>query len=163
MRLDSDVRYSMKPSVTSVDHAPEELYEETPFIVKVVRQIPGPDRPYYWLGELGRPLKWIVENIEREVSHLIIASRRAGAQIEPHVENLPVGLACLADAIQLDEPSVDFGKSRCVAIGAAAEIEGANKPEPLARILAGNIARAFGVGGARRDEIRTWQRVKLRS
>lgn len=108
--------------------------------------MPGPDRPDYWLGEVESPLKWIVENIEREVTHLIIAARWVGTQIEPHVENLPIGFAYVTDVSQINEPSVDFNKCKYVAIGLATEIEGGNKPEQLTQILAGNIARAFGMG-----------------
>jgi hypothetical protein len=144
--LCSLVRSSMKLTVTSVDYAPGDLYDQTPFVVKLVRRMPGPDRPDYWLGELEHPLNWIDENIEREITYLIIASRWAGTQIEPHVRDLPIGLAYVTDVAQLNESSVDFGKCKYVAIGLATEIEGGNKPEPLTHTLFGNIARAFGMG-----------------
>lgn len=124
----------MKLSVTSVDFAPEDLYDQTPFVVKLVRQVPGADRSDYWLGELESPLKWIDQNIQQDISHLIIAARWAGTQIEPHVENLPIGLAYVTDPAQVTEPSVDFTKIQYVAIGVATEIEGGNQPKPLTHI-----------------------------
>jgi hypothetical protein len=136
----------MKLSISSVDYAPEELYEQTPFIVKLLRQIPGPDRPDYWLGELESPLNWNNENILTEITHLILAARWVGTQIEPFVENLPVGIAYVTDPAQLQEKTVDFGKRNYVAIGIATEIEGGKIPKPLTQIIAGNIARAFGKG-----------------
>jgi len=136
----------MKLVVTSVDYAPEDLYDQTPFNVSLLRQLPGTDRPDYWLGELEVPLNWLNENQPETVSHIILAARWAGTQIEPHVENLPINIAYVTNSAQLEESSVDFAKSIFMAIGIATEVEGGNKPKPLAHIFAGKIARAFGVG-----------------
>ena len=46
----------MKLTITTVDYAPGELYDQTPIVVKLLRQLPGPDRPDYWLGETERPI-----------------------------------------------------------------------------------------------------------
>lgn len=138
----------MKLSVTSVDYAPLELHSQTPFEVKLLRELPGPDRTDYWIGELSLPLRWMHENHEREISHLIVTARWIGMRIEPNVTNIPIGIAFVTDMSQMDDPSVDFNKCRYIAIGIANETAGGVKPEPLGTILQGNIARAFGMGGS---------------
>ena len=137
----------MKLNITSVDHAPSELHDQVPFAVKLLRQIPGPDRPDYWLGQVEGSLRWMDANLEREVTHVIVAARWVGTQIEPHVEHLPIGIAYVTEATQIQDASVSFEKCRYVAIGLASEIEGGTKPKPLSHILAGTIGRAFGMGG----------------
>jgi hypothetical protein len=137
----------MELTVTSVDYAPPELDAQVPFHVRLLRSLPGPDRPDYWLGALSRPLVWIDDNIEREVRHLVLCARWQGTQIEPAVENLPVGIAYVVDDTQLTDTAVDFGKCRYVAIGLATGIHG-NAAAGDGKIQAGRIAPGFGRGKA---------------
>jgi hypothetical protein len=137
----------MKLNITSVDYAPEELYDQVPFAVKLVRQLPGPDRPDYWLGAIDGSLQWLEGNFERRITHVILAARWEGTHITPHVEHLPVGMAYVTDLSQLEDASVSFDKCKYVAIGLADETEGGKKPKPLSEVLAGTIGRAFGMGG----------------
>jgi hypothetical protein len=70
-----------------------------------------------------------------------------GTQIGALVQDLPVGLAYVTDATQVDDPSVSFDKCRYVAIGIAHENEGRPAPQGLqVPSMAGRIARAFGFG-----------------
>ncbi len=137
----------MKLSISSVDYAPEELHEQTPFFVKLIRQIPGDDRPDYWLGELEKPLYWNNENKSTEITYLIIAARWVGTQLKPYVENIPVGIAYVTNNAQIQEEKVDFNKCSYVAIGIATEVEGGNEPKSLTKIISGNIGKIFGIGG----------------
>ena len=41
----------MELLVEFVDYAPEELHEQVPLIIKLLREIPGDDRPDYWIGK----------------------------------------------------------------------------------------------------------------
>ena len=136
----------MKLTVTSVDYNPPELNEQVPFSFKLLRMIPGPDRPDYWLGLLDRPLSWIDGNQERVVKHVIVCARWQGTQIGALVQNLPVGVAYVTDATQVDDPSVSFDKCRYIAIGIAHETEGRPAPQGQGPTMAGRIARAFGFG-----------------
>jgi hypothetical protein len=136
----------MKLVVTSVDYAPDDLQSQTPFALELIRQLPGPDRPDYWLGELERPLTWLNENIKEEITHLIVAARWQGTQIGPDIKNLPVGLAYVTDAAQLNAQSVDFAKCKYIAIGTATEVEAGNTPQPPTQVMAGHIAPGFGSG-----------------
>ena len=136
----------MQLTVTSVDYAPEELYEQTPFVVDLLREIPGPDRPDYWLGKLQRPIRWLDNNLERQITHLVLAARWQGTQIKAKVENLPIGIAYVTDDSQLSESSIDFTKCKYIAIGLATETQSGKKPKRLTKILSGTIGRAFGMG-----------------
>lgn len=136
----------MELTVTSVDYAPAELDEQVPFKIKLLRLLPGPDRPDYWLGEMIKPLSWIRDNHRIEVDYVIVCARWQGTEIAPLVQNLPIGIAYVTDLAQVAESSVDFGKCEYVAIGLAHETTGKPEPKRLSNILAGTIGRAFGLG-----------------
>ena len=95
----------MELTITGVDFAPDDLYEQTPFVVDLLRELPGDDRPDYWLGELRTPIRWLQDDHEREITHLILAARWEGTRIEPGVKNLPVGIAYVTDQSVLNELS----------------------------------------------------------
>ena len=80
----------MKIRITSVDHAPDELYEQTPFTALLLRELPGPDRPDYWLAVLPKPLRWLPHGVERKVTHVVLAARWMGTQIGRGTWGLPV-------------------------------------------------------------------------
>jgi hypothetical protein len=136
----------MQLTISSVDYAPEALYEQTPIVVDLVRQIPGDDRPDYWLGEVQRPIRYIKDNHERSITHLILAARWAGTQISPGAEQLPVGIAFVTDSSLLEDTKLDFKKCDYVAIGISSETSGGKSMRPLTSTLAGRIGRAFGLG-----------------
>lgn len=134
----------MQLTITSVDYAPEDLYEQVPLVVDMIREIPGDDRPDYWLGSLRTPIRWLVDNHIREVTHLVLAARWQGTAIAVGAENLPVGIAYVTDQSVLDDKQLDLAKCVYVAIGISTETRGGAKPKPLKDILAGTITRAFG-------------------
>ena len=136
----------MELVVTSVDHAPEELHRQVPFVVELKRQLPGPDRPDYWLGQLVRPLTWIDQNHEKQITHVIVAARWHGTQIGENFENLPIGLAYVIDATQLNDQVVDFAKCTYIAIGMATVARSGAAVQRPSEIMAGRIAPGFGTG-----------------
>lgn len=139
----------MELTVTSVDYAPRELDEQVPFKAKLLRLLPGPDRPDYWLGEVSPPLFWIKNNHRIEVGYVIVCARWQGTQIEPRVRDLPIGIAYVTDPSQLADESVHFEKCEYVAIGLAHEIsEDESPPTPTDKIQAGRIGKAFGRGNS---------------
>jgi hypothetical protein len=133
----------MQLTITSVDYAPEELYKQTPIVVDLVRQIPGDDRPDYWLGAVQCPIRYIKDNHERSITHLILAARWEGTQISPGAQQLPVNIAFVTDPTLLDDAKLDFKKSDYIAIGFASETSGGKSVRPLTSILAGSIGREF--------------------
>lgn len=137
----------MRLTITSVDYAPPELDGQIPLTVELLRQLPGTDRPDYWLGVLTKPIRWIDNNIEKIVSHIVIAARWQGTQIAPGVENLPIGIAYVTDDSLLKDERFELSKSKYVAIGVAYETSSGKSPTKLTNILAGAIGRGSGVGG----------------
>ena len=136
----------MDVAVSSVDYNPPELAEQVPFTFSLLRVLCGPDRSDYWLGTLPRPLRWIDDNIQRSVAHVVICARWAGTEIKPGFTNLPINIAYVTDPTQVTDAEVSFDKCRYVAIGIASDVsEGRAAPE-LTNILTGNIARSFGFG-----------------
>jgi hypothetical protein len=71
----------MQLTVTGVDYAPEELGAQVPFVVTLLRQMPGSNRPDYWPGSVSAPLRRLVDGTEQAVSHVVLASRYVGEHI----------------------------------------------------------------------------------
>jgi hypothetical protein len=136
----------MQLTITSVDYAPEDLYDQVPILVDLIRELPGPDRPDYWLGSLRTPLRWLVENRAREITHLVVAARWGGTRIGAGVQDLPIGIAYVTDPSVLHDTQLALAKCAYVAIGLASETSGGGEARPLREILAGTITRAFGTG-----------------
>lgn len=122
----------MQLTITSVDHAPGDLEGQVPFVVNMIRPLPGDDRPDYWLGALQSPITWLVDNDRRTVSHLVLAARWEGYRIEARVQNMPVAIAYVVDQSLLDDPQLDFGKCEYVAIGTATDTT-AGRPAPFSK------------------------------
>lgn len=133
-------------TISSVDYAPEELYEQVPIVIDLLRQIPGDDRPDYWLGKTTKPIRWIKDNVEQTITHVVLAARWVGTQIEPGAQHLPVGIAYVTDLTAIDDTHLDLKKCAYVAIGVSSETSVGKETKPLTSIIAGNIVRLFGLG-----------------
>jgi hypothetical protein len=114
----------MRIKIRTVDHAPDELYEQTPFEAVLIRELPGPDRPDYWLAALPKPLRWLRGGVETTVTHVVLAARWQGTQIGKGMWSLPVKIIYVVDDSTLDDAILDYGKCEYVAIGAADEVMG---------------------------------------
>jgi hypothetical protein len=136
----------MELTISGVDYAPHDLYEQTPFVVDLIRELPGDDRPDYWLAELRSPIRWLHENHDRRITHLILAARWEGTRIEPGVKGLPVGIAYVIDPSLLGDSRLDFAKCSYVAIGVSHDTGAGTPVERTAGVLAGTIGRFFGRG-----------------
>ncbi len=112
-------RKSVKINVTSVDYAPEDLYEQTPFTATLLRQVAGPDRPDYWIAELGKPLQWTRDDSTSAVTHLIVAARWVGGTLTSSMRNTPINISYVTDTSVLTDVNLDFEKCSYVAIGVA--------------------------------------------
>ncbi len=143
--MDAPDSRNMELTIAGVDYAPEDLYGQVPLVVELLREIPGDDRPDYWLGALKKPVRWLKDNCEREISHLVLAARWEGTRIERGARNLPVGIAFVTDPSLLDDKRLDFRKCAYVAIGISDDTS-QGPAGPLTNILSGNIGRAFGAG-----------------
>jgi hypothetical protein len=136
----------MELTITSVDYAPGELYDQMPLVVDLLKEISGPDRPDCWIGQLRTPVKWIHENHEMFVTHVVLAARWEGTRIEADVENLPVGIAYVTDQSLLDDAKLDYEKCIYIAIGISHETGGGKPIKETKNILSGTIGRSFGLG-----------------
>ena len=96
----------MKIRITDVDYAPDDFYGQVPFEASLLRQVPGKDRPDYWLAELTKPLVWKnKEGNEVAVTHIVLSARYVGARIAPGVGEITVGIVHHGQ----------FGTARCAA------------------------------------------------
>ncbi|MDE2347511.1 MAG: hypothetical protein KGL92_03315 [Gammaproteobacteria bacterium] len=137
----------MELTITSVDYAPPELSEQVPIVINLLRELPGTDRPDYWLGEVQKPIRWLQDNHEIFVTHVVVAARWVGTKIAPGAKNLPVGIAYVIDQTLLNDPTLDFAKSKYVAIGFSHETSSIRGPARTGGMLGGRIGRFFGLGG----------------
>jgi len=99
--------------------------DDVPLTVTLLRELPGPDRPDYWLGELRQSLVWVSETDETfEISHLVLASQWEGTAIHAGVKRVPVGVAYVTDPSLLEDDRLDIEKIRYVATGVADDTTG---------------------------------------
>jgi len=118
--------------------------DDVPLTITLIREIPGPDRPDYWLGELRQPLHWVSkEDGSFEISHLVVASQWEGTRIRPGVMRLPIGIAYVTDPSLLDDERLDLSKIRYVATGVADDTN-PEPTEPSTSVVARVAARLFG-------------------
>ena len=90
-------------TITGADYAPEDLHDQTPLRARLIRQIPGTDRPDYWLAELDRPVTWRRDRVP-------------GSGVRARI-------AYVTDQTVLEDDALDSGKCRYVAIGNADTID----------------------------------------
>lgn len=112
----------MRVQIRSVDYAPNELYDQTPFEADLIREIPGPDRPDYWLATPTKPIRWFRNGAETFVHYLVLTARWEGTRIGRGMNTLPVGIAYVVDETVLDDERLAFEKCEYVAIGVADDI-----------------------------------------
>ena len=137
----------MELQVTSVNYAPEELYDQVPLVFELLREVPGSDRPDYWIGKCKNPIQWIDQNVEKAITHVVIAARLEGTRIEPRAESLPIGISYVIDDSVLTDETLDFAKCHYVAIGVSHETSGGQPPPKNDELIfAGTISKIFGKG-----------------
>jgi hypothetical protein len=135
----------MRLTITSID-GPEQLAAKEPLVTDLVRQIPGPDRPDYWIAVLQSPITVVLNNFDLTVTHLVLAARWEGTAIATGATHLPLGIAYVTDLSLLNDPELDFKKCHYVAIGIGSVATGDHPAQPLREGIAGTICRAFGLG-----------------
>ena len=120
--------------------------DDIPLKVTLLRQIPGPDRPDYWIGALEKPFKWISgsEPGAFEITHLILATQWEETSVRPGVTRLPVGIAFVVDPSLLDDRELDLEKIRYVADGVADDPDAPPSPKSWSARVAGVVEGMFG-------------------
>ena len=127
----------MRVRVTKIDDGPLELSGQTPFEVEIVRCIPGPDRPDYWLGRLEQPLTWNQEESQRTVTYVLLAAKLVGMHVRPGMRNVPVGIAYVTDESLLQDKDLQFSKCAYVAVGIAEDVTRSFWRSVLSRLRSG--------------------------
>jgi hypothetical protein len=107
----------MQMTITSVDYAPDELHEQVPIVVELLRPIAAEEDAKYWLGAVRRPIRWLVDGTERAITHIVVTARWVGDRIGAGVRAMPVNIAYVTDATLLDDEQLDMAKGVYVAIG----------------------------------------------
>ena len=107
----------MQMTITSVDYAPDELHEQVPIVVRLLRPIAAEEDAKYWLGAVQPPIRWLVDGTERAVTHVVVTARWVGDRIGAGVSTMPINIAYVTDATLLDGPQLDMTKVAYVAIG----------------------------------------------
>jgi len=120
--------------------------DQIPLRVTLLRQIPGPDRPDYWLGALQKPFQWISgsEPGAYEIEYLVLATQWQETSVRAGVTRLPVGIAYVVDPTLLEDRELDLDKIRYVADGVADDPDAPAPPESWPSKVAGAIAGMFG-------------------
>lgn len=108
----------MEILVDDVDYAPSDLERQTPFRARLIRQLPGSDRPDYWLAELAEPISWRRGFKIHVIRHIVVAARWVGGEIRAGA-TLPIGIAYVTDDTLVESPTFEARMSEYVAIGMA--------------------------------------------
>ena len=108
----------MQMTITSVDYAPNELHGQLPMVVELLRPMVGKAAgPTYWLGAVQRPVRWVVDGTEREITHLVVTARWVGDRIGAGAAAMPINIAYVTNATLLDDEQLDMTKGAYVAVG----------------------------------------------
>lgn len=97
---------------------------EKPMELDIVRQIPGPDRPDYWVGKLTEPFHVIWQDEEKTLDYLIVTAHWPGTVIDSGMKNVKVGIACVTDISVLKDKTLQLAKCKYLGAGIASEKEG---------------------------------------
>ena len=135
----------MQVTIESID-GPRDLSDRAPIVVDLIREIPGPDRPDYWIAALTKPFSVVLDNHEKHITHLVITARWVGTSIRSGIQHTPVGIAYVTDQAVLTDQRLEFSKCKYVAIGTATDTSGGKPIIALKGVLAGRIGSLFGLG-----------------
>jgi hypothetical protein len=129
-------------TLDAIEIGPGDLPGQLPAVCRLLRVMPGADRPDYVLARLTRPLAYHTSQAELAYSNLdasrvdprfvyrpldqhgrltlavalvIMAARLVGEQIAPGANGLGVNFAYVVDGSLYDDQALDF--SKCVYVG----------------------------------------------
>ena len=134
----------MQLTIYSVEYAPEELHGQLPLVVDLIREIPDDDRPDYWLGSVQHPVRYVKDNIETRITHVIVGARLVGGCLQLGADRLWVNIAFVTDQSLLGDVKLDFGKADYVAVGVASVTSGERSVRQSLATIARSFGQAFG-------------------
>ncbi len=143
--------------IDRVDSGPQQLIDAVPCRIRMLRVLPGPDRPDYCLGVLDVPvthhttLALLTEagvdvrtadpqmsrvlddgTVWLQVFGVVLCARLAGQQVRPGMADLSVNVAYVVDNSLLQDDRLDFRKVLFAAIASVSE-----EAEPTASFAPG--------------------------
>lgn len=119
----------MKPfeiEISAISKGPDELSYQLPIQAKVLKQVPGKDRPDYFLAELEKNIFWVngKNGTNTEVSYLIVCSKKKNQSVAANMKDAVIAIAYVTDESLKTEPKLDFKKCKYIAIGKATAKKG---------------------------------------
>jgi hypothetical protein len=114
----------MKPfdiEISAISKGPEELSYQLPIEAKVIRQIPGKDRPDYFVVELDKSVVWVDEkkNINTEVNYIVVCTKKKSQSVANDMKDVLLAIAYVKDESITKDTKLDFTKIAYVADGKA--------------------------------------------
>jgi len=104
--------------IVEADYEPVDLRDQLPLAITLIRKIPGPDSPDYWLACADKEISWN----GMAIKYLIVTARFAGVSITKDIGQVAINLAYVTDESILYDTVLDFQKCTYVAICIANEI-----------------------------------------
>lgn len=111
-------KQNMKLRLIGCDYAPPDMEEQLPVICRLLRMIPGSDRPDYWLAKCEKPIK----HEGTDVNYLVVAPRYAGQEIKKGMGKITLGVAYVTDESLTHDKSLSFEKCSYAAVCVAEEL-----------------------------------------
>ena len=109
---------AVKFEIKHLDVGPVELGYQLPISGKIIRKIPGNDRPDYYLAKLNKTIIWNCDNgTTTEVSHIAVCSRYKGQKLAANMNGLAVAIAYVTDQSVLEDYLLSFKKIKYAAKG----------------------------------------------
>lgn len=108
----------MRIQLIDCDYAPEDMDGQLPVTCKLLRMIPGNDRPDYWLAKCEKAIR----HGEEAVNYLVLAPRFVGTKIRKGMGEIALGVAYVTDETLLQDTTLNFDKCKYVAICRAKEL-----------------------------------------
>lgn len=104
--------------IKELDNGPEELHDQLPLLIELIRPLNAPDGSDYALAELDKAFEWK----GKEITHIIVGARFGGSRVGRGMEELPINIALVIDNSLLNDSDLDFAKGEYVAIGFATDV-----------------------------------------
>ncbi|WP_018127417.1 hypothetical protein [Balneola vulgaris] len=116
---------SFNIEISNVEKGPKELMLQLPIQAEVVKQLPGKDRPDYFLAKLESPVLWVdkARGINLEISYMVICSKFKGQKIDNGMKDLKIAIAYVIDDSIINDNLLSLKKLKYVAIGDATALK----------------------------------------
>jgi len=104
--------------IVDADYEPEDLRDQLPLAITLIRKISEPDHPDYWLAFADKEISWN----GKAIRYLVLSARFIGVSITKGIGQVAINLAYVTDESILYDKFLNFQKCTYVAICIANEI-----------------------------------------